>query len=101
MAGLPKGVATSTHVWPAIPGLPGPPLRGLWGPALARTGVQLRMIQSGVSSATCPWMIQSGGRRLLLLDGPRMTQSGALGLISPHDALVVLWPLLFFFPQMI
>ena len=37
----------STNVWPAIPGLRGPPLRGLLGPALARTGRQPRMIQSG------------------------------------------------------
>ena len=44
-----RGVATSTHVWPAIPGLSGPPLRGLSGPALARTGGQPRMIQSGAS----------------------------------------------------
>ena len=47
MVGVPRGVATSTHVWAAIPGLPGPPLRGLLGPALAWTGRQPRMIQSG------------------------------------------------------
>ena len=27
MVGLQRGVATSNHVWPAIPGLPGLPLR--------------------------------------------------------------------------
>ena len=47
MVGVRRGVATSTHGWPAIPGLPGPPLRGLLGPASARTGLWSRMIQSG------------------------------------------------------
>ena len=47
MVGVRRGVATSTHVWPAIPGLPGPPLCGVSGSALARTGGQPRMIQSG------------------------------------------------------
>ena len=42
-----RGVPTSTHVLPAIPGSLGPPLRGLSGPALARTGGQPRVIQSG------------------------------------------------------
>ena len=59
-----RGVATSTHVWPAIPGSPGPPLHGLPGPALALSGGQ-------------PQMIQSGGWRLLLLVLLRMIQSGA------------------------
>ena len=47
MVGMQRGVATSTHVWPAIPGLPGPPLCSVSGPALAWTGGQPRMIQSG------------------------------------------------------
>ena len=42
------------------------------GPASARTGRGPRMIQSGAPGASWPWMIQSGGRRLLLLDPPRM-----------------------------
>ena len=46
-------------------------------------------------------MIQSGGRRLLLLDPPRMIQTRASGLISTDDALVVLWPLLLVLPRMI
>ena len=58
MVGVRRGVATSTHVWPAIPGLPGQPLRGLSGPALARTGRQPRMIQTGAPG------------RLLSLDDP-------------------------------
>ena len=45
-------------------------------------------------------MIQSGGRRLLLLFKLRMIQSGASGLISPVHALVVLWPLFLVFPRM-
>ena len=101
MVGVWRGVATSTHVWPAIPGLPGPPLRGLSGRALAPTGRQTRMIQSGAKAASCPWMIQSRGRRFLLLDLPRMIQPGASGLNSPDDALVVLWPLLLVLPRMI
>ena len=44
-----RGIATSTHVWRAIPGVPSPILRGLSCPALARTGGQPRMIQSGAS----------------------------------------------------
>ena len=62
MVEMRRGVATSTHVWPAIPGLPRPPLRGLSSPALARTGGQ-------------PWMIQSGppGRHLSLDEPVRGT----------------------------
>ena len=58
MVGVRAGIATSTHLWPAIPGLPGPPLRGLSSPALARTGCPPRMIQSGAPG------------RLLSLDDP-------------------------------
>ena len=47
MVGVRRGVATSTHIWPPIPGLPGGPLRGLSGTAPAPTGDQSRMIQSG------------------------------------------------------
>ena len=94
-----RGVDTSTHVCSAIPRLPGLPLRGLSGPAAARTGVQSRMIQSGapgrhLSSDDPVW-----GRRLLLLDPPRMIQSGVSGIISPDDALVVLWLLLLVLPR--
>ena len=99
LVGVRRGVASSTHVWPAIPGLPGPPLRSLSGPAFARTGCQPRIIQR--QAASCPWMIQSGGRRLLLLDPLRMIQPGESGLISPDDDLVVVWPLLLVLPRMI
>ena len=58
MVGVRRGVATSTNVWPAVSGLPGPRPRGLSGPALARTGRQPRMIQSGAPG------------RLLSLDHP-------------------------------
>ena len=58
MVGVRRGVATSTHVWPAIPGFPGPPLSCLSGPALAWIGGQPRMIQSGAPG------------RLLSLDDP-------------------------------
>ena len=44
MVGVQRGVATSTHVCPAIRGLPGPPLRGLLSPVPEQTGVQSRMI---------------------------------------------------------
>ena len=60
MVGVRRGVATGTKVWPAIPGVPGPPLHGLSGPVLARTGRQPQMIQSGAP-----------GRRLLLDDPVR------------------------------
>ena len=53
---------------------------GLW-PLLL---VLPRMIQSGASSATCPWMFQSRGRRLLLLDPPRMFPSGASAAACPR-----------------
>ena len=46
-------------------------------------------------------MIQSGGRWLLLLLPLHMIQSGASGLISPVNALVVLWLLLLVLPGMI
>ena len=59
-----------------------------------------QFVQFG-SATSCPWMIQSGGRRLLLLDPPRMIQSGASGLSLPDDALVVLRPLLLVLPRMI
>ena len=58
MVGVRSGVATSTHIWPAMAGLRGPPLRGQAGPALARTGGPPRMIQSGEPG------------RLLYLDDP-------------------------------
>ena len=45
--------------------------------------------------------MQSGGRRLLLLDPPRMIQSGASGLISLHVLVVVFWPLLLVLPRVI
>ena len=35
-----------------------------------------RMIQSRMSATSFPWMIQVGGWQLLLLDAPRMIQSG-------------------------
>ena len=76
MVGVRSCVATSTHVWPAIRGLPGPPLRG-------------------------GWMIQSGGGRLLLIVPLRIIKSGASGLISPIYARVVLRPFLLVFPRMI
>ena len=98
MVGVRRGVATSTDVWPAIPGLPDPTLRGLSGPASVRTGGRLRMIWSRRQAATCPGMIQSGGRRLLLLVPLRMIQSGLSGLFSLVNALVVLWPFLVVFP---
>ena len=55
----------------------------------------------GRQAATCPWMIQSGGRRLLLLVPLRMIQSGASGLFSPVFARVVLRPFLLALPRMI
>ena len=101
IVGVRRGVATCTHVWPAIPGLTGLPLRGLSGPALARTGGQPRMIQSGAPG------------RHLSLDYPvqraaataacslRMIQSGVSGHVSPVNALVVLWPFLLIIPTVI
>ena len=68
-----RGVATSTHIWPAIPGLPGPPLRGLSGPALARTGGH-------------PWMIQSGAPgRHFALDDPVQGTAAPAACSSPDD----------------
>ena len=55
----------------------------------------------GRQAATCPWMIQSGGRRLLLLLRLRMIQSGASILFSPVFARVVLRPFLLALPRMI
>ena len=49
-------------------------------------------------AATCPWMIQSRGQRLLLLVPLRMIQSRASGLISPVTGPAVLRPFLFFCP---
>ena len=49
-----------------------------------------RMIQFWASSATYPWMFQSGGRRLLLLGPPRTLRSGASGLSGAA------WPRLLF-----
>ena len=43
-------------------------------------------------------MIPSSGRRLLLLDPPRIIQSGASSLISPDVAVVLFWPLLLVLP---
>ena len=55
----------------------------------------------GRQADTYPWMIQSGGRRLLLLVPLRRIQSGASGLISPVNARVVLRPFLLVLPRMI
>ena len=52
-------------------------------------------------AATCPWMIQSGWWRLLVLDPPRMMQFWASVLISPYVAVFLFWPLLLVLPQMI
>ena len=55
----------------------------------------------GRQAATCPWIIRSGGQRLLLLVPLQMIQSGASGLISPFDARVVLRPFFLVLPWMI
>ena len=55
----------------------------------------------GRQAATCPWMIKSGGRRLLLLVPLRMIQSWASDLFSPVFARVVLRPFLLALPRMI
>ena len=55
----------------------------------------------GRQAATCPWMIQSGGRRLLLLVPLRMIQSGVSFFFSPVFARVVLRPFLLALPRMI
>ena len=46
-------------------------------------------------------MIQSGGRRVLLLDPPRMIQYGASGLIAADEAIADSWSLLLVSPRMI
>ena len=51
-------------------------------------------------AATCPWMIQLGGRQLLLLVPPRMIQSGASGLISLGVAVLRLGVLFLVLPQL-
>ena len=55
----------------------------------------------GRQAATCPWMFQSGGWRLLLLVPLRMIRSKASGLFSPVNARVVLRPFLLVLPRMI
>ena len=52
-------------------------------------------------ATTCPWMIPSGGRWLLLLVPLRMIQSGVSGLFSPVFARVVLRPFLLALPRML
>ena len=52
-------------------------------------------------AATCPWMTQSGERRLLLLDPAPMFLSRASGLISPDVSVVLFWTLLLVLPRMI
>ena len=93
--------ATSTHVWPAIPRLPGPPLRGLSGPALARIVGQPRMIQSGSSGRHLSVDDPVEGAAGLLLVLPRMMQSGASGFLPQDNVHVVLWPFSFVLPRMI
>ena len=46
-------------------------------------------------------MMQSRGQRLLLLDPPRVIQSGAAGLFSPVVAVVLFLSLLLVLPRMI
>ena len=58
-------------VWPAIPGLPGPPLRSLSGPATAQTGCQPPMIKSRAPG------------RLFSLDDPIQEGGGFCCLIRP------------------
>ena len=79
MVGVWRGVATSTHVWPAIPRLPGPPLRGLPGTSLALSGGQPRMIQSGAP-----------GRHLFLDDPVRGTAAPA-ACSAPDDPVRGVW----------
>ena len=79
MVGLRRGVATSTPVWPAIPRLPGPPLRGPPGPARALSGGQPRMIQSGAP-----------GRQLSLDDPVRGTAAPA-ACSAPDDPVRGVW----------
>ena len=55
----------------------------------------------GRQAATCPWMFQSGRRRLLLLVALRMIQSRASDLLSPVNARIVLRPFLLVLLQMI
>ena len=71
MFGVRRGIATRTHVWPAIPGLPGQPLRGLSGPATAQTGVQSRIILSGAPAGH------------MSLDVPVKERGGSCYLIRP------------------
>ena len=66
-----------------------------------QTSNSSRMFQSGAAAAICLWMIQSEGRRLVLLFSPRITESGASVLISPDDALGGLWLLVLVLPRKI
>ena len=75
---------------------PDAPVRGVCPPRVTRLscrgcGGSYCLFQPGCSSlgrlaALCPWMIQSGLRRLMLLDPTRMIQSVAFGRrLSPDD----------------
>ena len=68
---------------------------------LCRQAARPLLSSPGRQVATYPWMIQSGGRRLLLLVPLRMIQSGASGLISQVNARVLLRPFLLVLPWMI
>ena len=68
---------------------------------LCRQAASLGLSSPGRQAATCAWMLQSGGRRLLLLVRLRMIQSGASGLFSPVNARFVLRPFLLVLPRMI
>ena len=65
---------------------PDAPVRGAAAPA-ACSALDIRVM--GVN-ASCPWMFQSGGRRLVLLGPPRTSLSGAFGLSGPAWARLLL-----------
>ena len=67
---------------------------GLWPLRL----VLPRMIHSGACAATRPWMFQSGGWRVLLLDPRRMFQSGAFAADCPRMIQFGGWRLLLLDP---
>ena len=79
MVGMRRGVATSTHIWPAIPGLPGPPLRGMPGQALALSGSQPEMIQSGAPG------------HHLSLDDPVRGMAAPVACFAPEDPVRGVW----------
>ena len=101
MVGVRRCVATSTLVWPAIPSQwpssPRPVEPSSCADRLPAPDYQVWVRQA----ATCPWMIQSGGRRPVLHVPLRMIQSLASGLISPVNARFVLRPFLLVLPRMI